>query len=54
MHPRPRSRSQSGHRPGALAVTGILLLAVAGCSGDGQDTSLKAAQAKVTASQNAG
>ena len=53
MHPRPRSRSQSGHRPGALAVTGILLLAVAGCSGDGQDTSLKAAQAKVTASQNA-
>ncbi|MFL6150974.1 MAG: peptidoglycan-binding protein [Ornithinibacter sp.] len=44
---------RSLRRPGALAVTGILLLASTGCSGDGTDTSVKAAQTKVTAKEKA-
>ncbi len=51
MHPNPRSVSRCRQRPGALAVTGILLLALIGCSGDAQDSSLRAAQAKVTAKE---
>jgi peptidoglycan hydrolase-like protein with peptidoglycan-binding domain len=44
----------TGPRPSPRAVSvliGILLLAVSGCSGDSQDASLKAAQAKVTAAE---
>ena len=51
MHPNRRSTPQRHHRPGALAVTGILLLALTGCSGDTQDASLKKAQATVTAKE---
>ena len=40
-------------RPVALAVTGILIMALTGCSGDGTDTSAKAAQTKVTAKEKA-
>ena len=41
-------------RPGAsLAVTGILLLALGACSGDGGDTSVTVAQAKVTKQEKA-
>ena len=36
-----------------LALVGILLLALTGCSGDSADSSLKAAQAKVTAKEKA-
>ena len=42
--PRPSTRAAS-------ALIGILLFAVAGCSGDSQDASLRAAQAKVTAKE---
>ena len=35
----------------ALAVTGILLLALPGCSGDTQDASLKKAQGSATAKE---
>ncbi|HSF97491.1 MAG TPA: peptidoglycan-binding domain-containing protein [Ornithinibacter sp.] len=44
----------TGPRPsprGVSVLIGILLLAVSGCSGDNQDASLKAAQAKVTAAE---
>jgi len=40
-------------RTGTLAVAGILLLASTGCSGDGTDTSVKAAQTKVKAKEKA-
>ena len=53
MHSNPPPLSPALRRPGALAVTGILLLALTGCSGDGTDTSLKAAQATVTAKEKA-
>ncbi|HET6967197.1 MAG TPA: peptidoglycan-binding protein [Ornithinibacter sp.] len=46
-HPRPRRRYAS------LAASGILLVALPGCSGDGTDTSLKAAQAAVGAKEKA-
>ena len=51
MHLTLRPHPRSGCRPVALAVTGILLLALTGCSGDTQDASLKAAQASVTAKE---
>ena len=52
MHPNPRSAFHCRRRPGALAVTGILLaLTLAGCSGDTEDASLKKAQATVTAKE---
>ena len=53
MHPNRRSPSHFRQRPGALAVTGILLLALTGCSGDTQDASLKKAQATVTSKEKA-
>ncbi len=53
MHPNLRPLPHSGGRPVALAVTGILLVALTGCSGDGQDASLKAAQATVTTKEKA-
>ena len=37
----------------ALAVAGVLLLVLTGCSGDSADSSLKAAQAKVTSKEKA-
>ena len=46
-HLRPR------RRPTVLAVTGILLLALAGCSGDSADSSVTVAQASVTAKEKA-
>ena len=46
-------RSHSCTRPIALAVSGILLLALTGCSGDGTDRSLRAAQAAATAKEKA-
>ena len=51
MHPNPRPATHCRQRPGALALTGILLLALTGCSGDTQDASLKKAQATVTAKE---
>jgi len=51
MHLNPRTHSHAGHRPAALAVAGIVLLALTGCSGDTQDASLKKAQATVTAKE---
>ena len=51
MHANPIPHPHSGGRPVALAVTGILLLALTGCSGDTQGASLKAAQASVTAKE---
>ena len=53
MNPNPLSPCRSGVRPLTLAVTGILLLALTACSGDAQDTSLKGAQAAVTAKEEA-
>src|SRR6478736_5320398 len=51
MHLNPRTHSHAGHRPAALAVAGIVLLALTGCSGDTQDASLKKAQATLTAKE---
>ena len=52
MDPTPAPRlDRSGRRRCALAVTGVLLLALTGCSGDTQDASLKKAQATVTAKE---
>jgi peptidoglycan hydrolase-like protein with peptidoglycan-binding domain len=48
-----RRLSRPGRKPGAVAVTGILLLALTGCSGDTQDASLKKAQATVTSKEKA-
>jgi peptidoglycan hydrolase-like protein with peptidoglycan-binding domain len=48
-----RRPSRPGRKPGAVAVTGILLLALTGCSGDTQDASLKKAQATVTSKEKA-
>ena len=49
MHPNPRSAFHCRRRAGALAVTGILLLALTGrVRGDSGESSLTAAQAKVT------
>ncbi len=53
MHLNLRHLHHFGRRPVALGVTGIVLLALTGCSGDPQDTSLKAAQAQVTAKEKA-
>ena len=53
MHPDPRPRHPPAGRPVALAVAGILLLVLTGCSGDDQDASLRAAQASVTAKEKA-
>jgi peptidoglycan hydrolase-like protein with peptidoglycan-binding domain len=51
MHVHLRTASRSARRPAALALTGILLLALAGCSSDSDDTSVTAAQARVTAKE---
>lgn len=53
MNLQPYGSTRSGVRPIAVAVSGILLLALTGCSGDGQDASLRAAQARVTSSEKA-
>ena len=53
MHVNLRHLSHSACRTIGLAVTGILLLSLTGCSGDDQDASLKKAQATVTAKEKA-
>ena len=52
-HPRLRPRPQRRPRHLAVAVIGVVLLALTGCSGDGDDASLKAAQLAVTSKQKA-
>ena len=54
MPVRPRDpRGFRGFRSGALAVSGILLLTLGGCSDDAGDSSVRAAQARVTAKEDA-
>ena len=53
MHVTRRHLSHSACRTIGLAVTGILLLCLTGCSGDDQDASLNKAQATVTAKEKA-
>ena len=53
MHLNLRPLVHSDWRPVAIAVSGLMLLALTGCSGDTQDASLKKAQATVTAKEKA-
>ena len=53
MNLNPRCLSRPGRKPGAVAVTGFLILALTGCSGETQDASLKKAQATVTSKEKA-
>ncbi|MFL6063808.1 MAG: hypothetical protein ACJ72G_03970, partial [Friedmanniella sp.] len=52
-HPLWRSRPKRRPRHLAVAVIGVVLLALTGCSGDGGDASVKAAQLAVTSKQKA-
>ena len=52
-HPHLRPRPQRRPRHLAVAVIGVVLLALTGCSGDGDDASLKAAQLAVTSKEKA-
>ncbi len=53
MHRQPRPTSRLARRAAAMALAGVVLLAVSGCSGDGKDASVTVAQARVTAKQKA-
>ena len=53
MNSYPRAASRLARRPVAFALTGVLLVVLTGCSGDGSDASVTAAKARVTAKEKA-